>query len=270
MDCAKWIGSLVVAWLLAGPGVAVAQTAEAPPLSAQLEACTTSALPAQRVAAFVGSMPAMSGSMRMQMRFDLQRRRPDEKLWHKVPGVQGFGIWETALPGRAGFVYHKRVDGLQVPASYRAIVRFRWYRPDGTVARHGAQAHAPRAPSPTCVRTSRSAPCARCSTRARRSPSTRSRPQRGALAGGRVRGARRRRGSPRSRALGPASSVEVAVLAPACLPGRSSRAVVDADRRIDEADERNALQARLPARAADPAAQRSRRPRDRPIDSVQL
>ncbi len=135
MDCAKWIGSLVVAGLLAGAGVAVAQTPAAPPLSAALETCETSALPAMRVASFVGSMPAAKGAERMQMRFDLQRRQPDEKLWHVVPGVKGFGVWETSMPGRAGFVFHKRVDGLQVPATYRALVRMRWSRADGSVLR---------------------------------------------------------------------------------------------------------------------------------------
>lgn len=136
MDRAQWIGSSVVACLLMGAGVAVAQTPEPPvSLGAQLETCTRSPLPAQRVASFVGSMPAVAGADRMQMRFELQRRRLAERRWRKVRGVQGFGVWETALPDRAGFVFHKRVDGLRVPASYRAVVRFRWTDDDGTLVR---------------------------------------------------------------------------------------------------------------------------------------
>lgn len=245
MDCAKWIGSLAVAGLLAGPGVAMAQTPEVPPLSAQLESCTTSALPAQRVAAFVGSMPAMSGSMRMQMRFDLQRRRLDEKLWHKVSGVQGFGIWESALPGRAGFVYHKRIDGLQVPASYRAIVRFRWYRPDGTVAR-SARIRTPACAQPD-LRPDLAVGGVRAVLDARpafavytvivrndgRSPA-------GAFAV-RVAGV-----VAEVAGLSAGEQREVTVLAPACVAGSLVRAVVDADRRIDEADERNALKRGCP------------------------
>lgn len=247
MDRAKWIGSLVVAGLLAGPGVAMAQTMEAPPLSAALETCSTSPLPAQRVATFVGSMPAMSGSARMQMRFDLQRRRLDEKLWHKVTGLQGFGIWETALPGRAGFVYHKSVDGLQVPASYRAIVRFRWSRPDGTVARQVRRRTV--ACAQPDLRPDLVAGAVRAVLDARpafalytvvvrnggRSPA-------GPFAV-RVAGAVQEIAG-----LAAGEQIEVAVLAPACLPGTVVRAVVDADRRIDEADERNALKRGCPLR----------------------
>ena len=245
MDRAKWIGSLMVAGLLTGPGVAMAQSSEAPPLSAALETCTTSPLPAQRVAAFVGSMPAMSGSMRMQMRFDLQRRRSDEKLWHKVSGLQGFGIWETALPGRAGFVYHKRVDGLQVPASYRAIVRFRWYRPDGTVARQARKRTA--ACSQPDLRPDLVVGAVRAVLDAR--PAF-------ALYTVSVRNEGRSPAGPFTvRAAGALTEVAglaageqiaVPVLAPACVRGSLIRAVVDADRRIDEADERNALKRGCP------------------------
>lgn len=245
MDRAKWIGLLAAAWLFAGPGVAMAQTSDAPPLSADLETCTTSALPAQRAASFVGSMPAITGSMRMQMRFDLQRRRLDEKLWHKVPGIQGFGIWETAQPGRAGFVYHKRIDGLQVPASYRSIVRFRWYRPDGTLARQV------RKRTPVCTQPDLRPDLAAAGVRAMldarpafavytvvvrndgHSPA-------GAfavlVAGGVTEVA----------GLAAGEQLEVAVLAPACVAGSFISAVVDADRRVDEADERNALRRGCP------------------------
>jgi hypothetical protein len=108
---------------------------ERPPLSATLETCETSALPVGRIASFVGSMPAVAGATRMQMRFDLQRRRFGERRWHVVRGVQGFGVWETSEPARAGFVFHKRVDGLHVPATYRARVRFRWADDDGEIVR---------------------------------------------------------------------------------------------------------------------------------------
>jgi hypothetical protein len=248
MDCAKWIGSLVVAWLLAGAGVAVAQTPadpKMPPLSAALETCEASALPAQRVASFVGSMPAIAGAERMQMRFDLQRRRPEEKLWHKVGGVQGFGIWESALPDRAGFVFHKRVDGLQVPASYRAIVHFRWYRADGSIARRVLR----RTPAcnqpdlrpdltPGALRAVLDARPAlaiytlvvRNDGRAPAGPFA----VRVAGAVGEVAG------------LGAGEQVTVTIVAPACVAGSTVRAIVDADQRVDEADERNALRRGCP------------------------
>ncbi len=248
MDCAKWIGSLVVAGLLAGAGVAVAQTPAAPPLSAALETCETSALPAMRVASFVGSMPAAKGAERMQMRFDLQRRQLDEKLWHLVPGVKGFGVWETSMPGRAGFVFHKRVDGLQVPATYRAVVRMRWSRADGSVLRHVRK---------------RTAACSQPDLRPDLVPATvravldvspafavyklvvrnEGRSAAGSFAV-RVAGVAREVAG-----LGAGQQVEVTVIAPACVPGTAVRAIADADRRIDEADEHNALRRGCPLAA---------------------
>jgi len=136
MDRMKWTGLVVVAaCLLAGAAPAVAQTTTAPPrLAAALEECRTSEVPAQRVAAFVGSMPAIAGATRMEMRFDLQRRRANEQLWRAVR-AEGLGVWEASKPARAGFVFHKRVTGLQAPASYRTIVRFRWRSDDGAIMR---------------------------------------------------------------------------------------------------------------------------------------
>lgn len=245
MDCAKWIGSSVVAGLLAGSGAAVAQTPQPPPLSAALETCQTSALPAQRVASFVGSMPAMAGANRMQMRFDLQRRQPDEKLWHKLLGVQGFGVWETALPGRAGFVFHKRVDGLQVPASYRAVVRFRWYRADGTIARRARKRTV--ACSQPDLRPDLAPGAMRAVLDARPALAVYTLVVRnaGESAAGpfavRVAGA-----VSEVAGLGAGQQVELSVVAPACVPGTPVRAVVDADRRVDEADEHNALRRACP------------------------
>ncbi len=248
MDCAQWIGSLVVAGLLAGVGSAVAQTPVAPPLNAALETCTTSALPAQRVASFVGSMPAMRTADRMQMRFDLQRRQPDEKLWHKLLGVQGFGVWETAMPGRAGFIFHKRVEGLQVPATYRAVVRFRWYRPDGTAVRNVRK---------------RTTACAQPDLRPDLAPGTLRAvlDVRPALAVYKlvVRNSGRSPAGPFAvrvagavqevAGLGAGEQIEIAVVGPACVPGTAVRALVDADQRVDEADEHNALRRNCPLAA---------------------
>lgn len=245
MECAKWIGSLVVAWLLAGSGLVVAQTRGGLPLSVDLETCATSALPAERVASFVGAMPAMSGATRMQMRFDLQRRRPDERMWHRVYGVQGFGVWETALPARSGFVFHKRVDGLQVPASYRSIVRFRWLRSDGTIVR------SVRRRTPACVQPDLrpdivqgrlravldARPALAVYTLAVRNAG---RSTAGAFT---VRIADASTEVPR---LAAGAQVEVTLVARMCLPGPGVRVVVDADRRVDESDERNAIRRRCP------------------------
>jgi hypothetical protein len=248
MDCAKWIGSLVVACSLSGAGVAVAQTpAEppVPPLSAALETCETGSLPVARISSFVGSMPAIAGADRMQMRFDLQRRRFGGRIWRRVRAVEGFGVWETAMVGRAGFVFHKRVDGLRVPASYRAIVRFRWYGADGTLVRRA------RRRTPACSQPDLRPDLAPGPLRA--SP--------GLLPGVAVYTlvVRNRGRSPAGpfavRVAGGVSELDglaagaqsvVTVTAAICLPGSIVEGLVDADQRVAEADEHNELRRRCP------------------------
>jgi hypothetical protein len=114
---------------------------QAPPLGASLDTCLTSPLPIERAATFVGSMPPAAGATRMRIRFDLERRRPGERRWRLIR-APGFGTWERSDPNVAGFVFRKRVNGLPVPASYRARVRFRWIAADGSVVRR-AQARTP-------------------------------------------------------------------------------------------------------------------------------
>lgn len=250
MDCAKWIGSLVVAGLLAGAGVAAAQTPVPPPspmpaLSAQLETCQASPLPVGRVASFVGSMPASADATRMQMRFELQRRRLDERHWRPVHGVQGFDVWEASLPGRAGFVFHKRVDGLQVSANYRARVRFRWSDADGEIVRQ-AQRRTPACAQPDLrpdlVLTSLRAvldvrPAFALYTVVVRNEG---RSDAGPFA---VRAAG---GLSEVAGLGAGRQLDVTVLAPVCVPGPTVSAMADADRRIDESDEHNGLRRTCP------------------------
>ncbi|MEA2149261.1 MAG: hypothetical protein QOD69_1091 [Solirubrobacteraceae bacterium] len=127
---------LVVLGVVTGSARAQDSTPSDPPaLAATVETCARSELPAERVAGFIGAMPALGGAAAMRMRFDLERLRPRDAQWRRLRGVPGFGSWETAAPGRAGFVFHKRVDGLLVPASYRAVVRFRWEDAGGRLVR---------------------------------------------------------------------------------------------------------------------------------------
>jgi hypothetical protein len=132
----------LIALAASTPGAQAAT--QAPPLAATLESCLTSPLPIERVGTFVGSMPAAAGAQRMRVRFDLERRRPAERRWRHIR-APGFGTWETSDPNVAGFVFRKRVNGLPVPASYRARVRFRWIAADGSTVRRAA------ARTPACV-----------------------------------------------------------------------------------------------------------------------
>jgi hypothetical protein len=242
--------SLIVSPLLVALGLATGSAAaqgpaaaDPPPLQAAVESCTTSALPAGRSVAFVGSMPAIGGDERMRMRFELERLRLRDAQWRRLRGVPGFGSWETAQRGRAGFVFHKRVEALLVPASYRAVVRFRWEDRSGRVVRRA---------------TRRTAACAQPDLRPDLVPG----PLTGAFDGRPglavyalvVRNDGRSASGPFRVRVG-AGSVTVAgiaaqqqrtvlVVSPICLAGTTTLAEVDADRQVDEARERGNVASR--------------------------
>src|SRR5213083_2217385 len=119
--------------------VAIPATGQAPvfnlPLKAKLTDCHTGPLLGDRFAVFVGQMPALQGTRRMWMRFDLFERTTTGGHWQHVQ-VPKFGVWQKSLPGKPGFIYEKRVDQLQAPAAYRVQVRFRWYDAHGNLQRH--------------------------------------------------------------------------------------------------------------------------------------
>jgi hypothetical protein len=123
--------------LFAAFAAAIPAGAQAPvfplALKAKLTDCHTGPLLTDRFAVFVGQMPALQGTRRMWMRFDLYERTPSGTWQHL--SVPKFGTWQKSLPGKPGFIYEKRVDQLQAPAAYRAQVRFRWYDAHGKLQR---------------------------------------------------------------------------------------------------------------------------------------
>jgi hypothetical protein len=220
-----------------------------PLLGATLESCVPSVLPAERVAVFTGSMPAHATSNRMAMRFDLERLRSGERRWRRVARAPTFGVWERSRPNRAGFVFEKRVDGLQVPASYRVLVRFRWEDARGEIVRR---------------RHARSAACLQPDLRPDLVPETvNAIVDVGGLALYEVtlRNVGRSAAGPFTVRVG-TGSVEIGqlaagrrttvlVLAPACALHARLLVRVDADGRVDEADERgNLLRGVCPVGAA--------------------
>jgi len=236
----------LLAFALAAPATAVALAP--PPLEATLDSCAASPLPAERIATFAGSMPATKGAESMRMRFDLERKRPGEEVWRTVKGVPGLGVWERSLPNRAGFVFHKRIDGLQVPAAYRVHVRFRWEDARGEVVRKANR---------------RTAVCEQPDLRPDLVPEVLTAVVDApglALYTLRVINSGRASAGPFTVRVGNAS-VEIArlapgqrrsviVLAPTCLFGTLVTARVDADKRVDEADERgNVLRRACPVKA---------------------
>lgn len=121
---------LVLLVLLA---LAPSAAAQRPALAATLDECRASPDPALRSAAFTASMPALTRTRRMQMRFDLQQRTAGGG--YVTLRLPRWGVWQRSRPGVPGFVYTKRVSALQAPAQYRAVVRFRWLDARGRLQR---------------------------------------------------------------------------------------------------------------------------------------
>jgi hypothetical protein len=122
--------------LLALPAPTVAQ--DRPRLAASLAACETGPEPSQRFAVFTGSMPAMKGTHRMSMRFDLEARGSEDAAAGASPqrvAAPKLSRWNRSRAGVAGFIYTKRVTRLTVGRWYRAVVRFRWHDARGRVKR---------------------------------------------------------------------------------------------------------------------------------------
>src|SRR4051794_3033364 len=119
----------VVAFVGPGP-----TPSSSPPLQARVSACQVGPVAWDRSATFKGSMPAVPGTRRMAMRFDLLRRAYAVGPFMRVV-VPGLGTWHRSAIGKPGFVFSQRVEQLVPPASYRAVVRFRWYGRGGRLLR---------------------------------------------------------------------------------------------------------------------------------------
>src|SRR5580765_5878176 len=125
------VALVAVVLVLAAPAAAQARPQL---LSARLAACQTGPSAADRSASFTASMPAVAGTRRMAVRFDLLQRTPPGHAFVHVT-VPGLGVWQRSLPGKPGFVFTQHVQALAAPAAYRAIVRFRWYGRRGRLLR---------------------------------------------------------------------------------------------------------------------------------------
>lgn len=134
------IALLIATASVAGTAPAVAALAAAAPavptLGVRVADCRTGLSIEQRSAEFTGSMPAITGSSVLAMRFELGQRPGGG--W-KPLSPAGFGRWERSAPGAAGFVYVKRVERLAAGSAYRVRVRFRWSAADGTVLRRATR-----------------------------------------------------------------------------------------------------------------------------------
>lgn len=120
--------------------------------SASLEQCVTAVIQAERSATFSGEMTAISGSVRMAMRIDVQVQTPGEGQFHTIT-APGLGVWRGSDPGVKTYKYLKQVTNLSAPALYRAAVHFRWLNGRGhvirLVERHTSRCAQPAPPAST-------------------------------------------------------------------------------------------------------------------------
>ncbi|HEX4482577.1 MAG TPA: hypothetical protein VH081_02215 [Solirubrobacteraceae bacterium] len=138
IGCAAFAAACVLA--LGASGSASAQSGDSPStttpgssgVSATLEACVTSVVQGERSVTFNGEMTAIAGTAKMSMRIDLEERTPEETEFHEVI-ASGLGVWRPADPKVKIYKYVKQVSNLTSPASYRALIRFRWFSSTGHV-----------------------------------------------------------------------------------------------------------------------------------------
>ena len=118
----------VLAESSAKAGAQIGQPVGAAPLgsaSATLKQCVTAMLQGERTATFAGEMTAIASSVRMAIQIDVQVQLPGEEVFRPV-SAPGLGSWRVSDPGVKAYRYLRQVTGLTAPASYRAVVRFRW------------------------------------------------------------------------------------------------------------------------------------------------
>jgi hypothetical protein len=193
-----------------------------------------------RSVTFEGRVAAIPGARRMQMRFTLQASTPDAPAWARVT-AGGFGTWITAPRGLSAYLYDKTVDHLLAPASYRAVVDFRWRDASGQVIRRARDtSRACRQPDPRPNLTAAALavePAAEAGKR--RYTATIVNAGRGAAGPFAVEFTREGAllGSVPVGGLGAGVRRQIAVPAVACTPGEQIAVVVDATHEVDESDE---------------------------------
>jgi hypothetical protein len=130
------------------------------PAAALLDQCATATVPqTERAVTFAGEMIAIPGTVRMQIRIDLQERTLGE-LPYRTVSAPGLGVWHSSAAGVKLFAHIQQVTNLSAPALYRGALRFRWMGTDGHLLRseelRTARCEQP-APSPTTAGTSAAA-----------------------------------------------------------------------------------------------------------------
>jgi hypothetical protein len=93
--------------------------------AATLEGCVAGVQQAARAATFSGQMTSVAGAQRMAIRIELEQRRRVGGPFRPVL-APGLGVWRISEAGVKIYKYIKEVTNLAAPASYRALIRFKW------------------------------------------------------------------------------------------------------------------------------------------------
>jgi hypothetical protein len=114
--------------------------------SATVTACATGAVDADRSATFSAVINAVPHTSTMSVSFDLYEKTSATSGFVSVT-APGFGVWQTSTRGIASFTANDNVVDLPAPASFRALVHYRWLNRRGHVIRRDARV------TPACVQT---------------------------------------------------------------------------------------------------------------------
>jgi CARDB len=104
--------------------------------SASVSSCQTGTVAAQRSATFSAEMEAVPRTATMSISFDLYERSGSASRYLAI-SAPGFGVWQTSNPGIGSFTANENVVALPAPATFRALVHYRWLDRRGRVIRHG-------------------------------------------------------------------------------------------------------------------------------------
>jgi hypothetical protein len=110
-------------------------TGATPALSATVEQCVTAATQADRSVTFTGQMETVPGAHRMAMEIAVQEHAPDEADFHTLTAA-GPPTWERSEAGVRVYKFVRQVTNLPAPATFRAVVEYRWMNERGQVIRH--------------------------------------------------------------------------------------------------------------------------------------
>lgn len=123
----------------------VVRTGAKPPARARLTSCVRSRFYDGRRIEFSGRMTTFTdtpgAAQTMQIRFDVYRKFNGRKRnrYKRVKGT-GLGKWLPASdPAATVYIREITLQGVETYARYKARVRFRWLRADGTVEWHRAR-----------------------------------------------------------------------------------------------------------------------------------